>query len=184
MAATKTTGRRPRLTRRREDYLEAVFELVRRDGFARVRDIARRTGVSKSSVTAALRQLSRAELVHYDPYQMVTLTARGEALAREVRRRHNTIRDFLREVLSIDPETAEANACRMEHVVDEKVLHRLSMLAEFVQDRPDRGGEWLGDFLAFCRAQDSRESPPAAADLPASRRQAARRRNLRQESKE
>ena len=143
------------LTRRLEDYLEAVFDLVRRDGFARVRDIASRTHVSKSSVTAALRQLCLSGLVHHDPYEVVTLTARGETLAEEIRRKHNTLRGFLEQVLNIDGETAEANACRMEHVVDDKVLRRLSMLAEFARGHPARSGDWLAGFSAYCREQDS-----------------------------
>ena len=144
------------LSRRLEDYLEAVFDLVRRDGFARVRDIASRTHVSKSSVTAALRQLCLSGLVHHDPYEVVTLTDRGETLAEELRRKHNTLRGFLEQVLNIDGETADANACRMEHVVDDQVLRRLRMLAEFARDRPARSRDWLADFSAYCREQDAR----------------------------
>lgn len=143
------------LTRRLEDYLEAVFDLVRRDGFARVRDIASRTHVSKSSVTAALRQLCLSGLVHHDPYEAVTLTARGEILAEQLRRKHNTLRGFLEQVLNIDGETADANACRMEHVVDDQVLRRLRMLAEFARDHPVDSGDWLAGFSAYCREQDS-----------------------------
>ena len=151
------------LTRRREDYLEAVFELVHSGGFARVRDIASRAHVSKSSVTAALKQLSQAGLVHYDPYEMVTLTDRGEALAEKIRGRHDTLRQFLEGVLDIDAETADANACRMEHVVDEEVLRRLAMLAEFVEQCPLHGGDWLDGFSAYCRRREGQAGPGRGA---------------------
>ena len=47
-----------------EDYLEGIIVLVRRDRVARVRDIAGRMGVGMSSVTAALKSLSKRKLVN------------------------------------------------------------------------------------------------------------------------
>ncbi len=145
-----------KLTRRLEDYLEAVWELVRRDGVARVRDIAARTKVSKSSVTAALKQLAQADLVHYDPYQLVTLTRRGKAAAKTIRGKHDALRRFLVDVLDVDPATADANACRMEHVVDNQVLRRLKMLVEFIQESSPHGEDRLDRFSAYCRQRESR----------------------------
>jgi DtxR family Mn-dependent transcriptional regulator len=155
-----------RLTRRREDYLEAVFELAARDGVARVRDIALRTRVSKSSVTAALKQLARAGLIEHDPYQLVRLTPRGHALAGQVRRKHDVLRGFLVEVLSIEPPRAEANACRMEHVVDDQVLRRLVLLSEFLRDRPPPVADWVERFAAYCRKHDSSRAADSAPDRP------------------
>lgn len=146
------------LTRRLEDYLEAVSVLVGRDGVARVRDIAARTEVSKSSVTAALRHLSASRLVRYDPYQLVTLTPRGEELGQQIRRKHETLRQFLVNVLNIEPGKAEANACRMEHVVDDEVLQRVSLLAEFAQERQPDSGDWLDRFLTYCRRRESSDT--------------------------
>lgn len=145
MAETKN-----KISRRQEDYLEAVLLLVRRDGVARVRDIAQRTRVSKPSVTAALRHLSREGLVRYDPYEWVTLTPRGQAVGGRISAKHDTLRSFLIHVLGVDAASAEENACRMEHVVDDRVLARLTQLAEFIQSRPqDR--RWLEEFAAYRR---------------------------------
>ena len=68
-----------RLTPSLEDYLETILLLVRRDRVARVRDIAGHMGVAMSSVTAALKSLSKRKLVNYDPYEVITLTASGRA---------------------------------------------------------------------------------------------------------
>ncbi len=143
--------RSTKLTRRLEDYLEAVLVLVRQDGVARVRDIAAATNVSKSSVTAALKHLSDDGLVNHDPYQFVTLTPRGTELAQEVLDKHDLLMSFLIDVLNIDPVAAEENACRMEHVVDDIVLEQMSALAEFIQDCPQGGPEWIKKFSNYCR---------------------------------
>ena len=110
--------------------MEAIWALQCEGGVARVRDIAARLDVGKSAVTAALKSLAKRKLVNYDPYQFITLTDRGRELAKEVARRHQVLRRFMTEILGLEAEVAEANACRMEHVVDNVVLQRLIDFAE------------------------------------------------------
>lgn len=139
------------LTPSQEDYLEAILQLVRRQRVARVRDIAKRLEVGMPSVTSALKALSKRKLVNYDPYQVITLTGRGREAAEEVVRRHELLREFFTNVLGLDGEAAEANACRMEHAVDAALLNRLSRFVEFIQCCPRAGNDWVAQFLAFCR---------------------------------
>lgn len=115
-----------------EDYLEAILELTVRDGNARVRDIAGRIGVAKSSVTVALRALSRAGLVNYEPYQLVTLTAKGRGLAEKICGRHRALRDFMIRVLGVGDVMADRNACRIEHAVEDSVMGRFSCFVGFM----------------------------------------------------
>jgi DtxR family Mn-dependent transcriptional regulator len=153
-----------KLSRRLEDYLEAVLVLIRRDGAARVRDIAARTEVSKSTVTAALKQLDAAGLVHHDPYQLVTLTDRGRAVAGEICHRHEALVEFLTEVLAVDAKQAEANACRMEHVLDDEVVDRLAVVTDIVSGDARRQRRWRRRLVAGRTAGDdpSRESSGAS----------------------
>ena len=113
-----------------EDYLETIFHLVEEAHVARVRDIAARMNVQMPSVTGALHSLAAKDLVNYDPYNYITLTPRGDALAREVVRRHEVLTRFLADFLGLDQETAERNACHMEHAIEPVVLQRL---VEFVE---------------------------------------------------
>ncbi len=122
-----------------EDYLEAISRLVLKNGIARVRDIAQMLSVHKSTVTAALKSLADKGLVNYAPYEMTTLTPRGSELALEVIGRHEVIRRFLADVLRIDKDAADANACRMEHVMDRDVLRRLAQFAERIRTHDQRG---------------------------------------------
>ncbi len=142
--------RAKKLTASQEDYLEAIYDLVRDGGVARVRDIAGRVGVGMPSVTAALKGLAKRGLVNYDPYQVVTLSHRGASLAEEVHRRHGLLRRFLVEVLGLEGERAEENACRMEHALDATVLDRFEAFVDYIDRCPELGPQWLGDFRAFC----------------------------------
>jgi DtxR family Mn-dependent transcriptional regulator len=133
-----------------EDYLETIYDLVERHRVARVRDISARMSVNMSSVTGALRQLSSYNLVHYEPYEVITLTEAGRAHARELVRRHNVLKNFLLNVLSLDRAVAEDTAHRMEHAVDAETLERLVRFAEFVERCPRGGREWIESFQTFC----------------------------------
>jgi len=133
-----------------EDYLEAIYYLVEENQVARVRDISARVGVNMSSVTGALKQLSSYDLVHYEPYEVITLTETGLARAKEQVRRHTILRNFLLNVLSLDQAVAEVNADRMEHAVDAETLERLVRFAEFVERCPRGGREWIERFRTFC----------------------------------
>ncbi len=144
------TSKQKQLTASMEDYLEAILYLVRRKQVARVRDIADRVGVGMSSVSTALKSLAKRELVNYDPYEAITLTTRGWEVAEGVSQRHHLLRRFLTDVLGLDSETADANACRMEHAVDDALLDRLMHFSVFIRTCPRAGRPWIENFMQTC----------------------------------
>ena len=85
-----------------EDYLEAIFRIVQEKQAARAKDIGKHLEVSRSSVTGALHALADRELINYAPYDVITLTDKGQALAEDVVRRHEVLRDFFVKVLTAD----------------------------------------------------------------------------------
>jgi DtxR family transcriptional regulator, Mn-dependent transcriptional regulator len=129
-------GAAKKLTPSLEDYLEAVLGLIQAGSVARVRDIARTLGVGMPSVCVALRALAGRGLVNYDPYQVITLTARGHKQAELIHHRHHVLQEFLGEVLGLKPNVAQANACRIEHAIDDYVLDRLLHVVQFVRACP------------------------------------------------
>ncbi|MDD2374560.1 MAG: metal-dependent transcriptional regulator [Eubacteriales bacterium] len=107
------------LTPASEDYLEAILLLSDDEGRVRSVDIAEHLHVSKASVSKAIGILKQAELISHDHYGLIQLTAEGKIRAREIMQRHTMLKRFLTEVLHIDEETAEQDACRMEHAISE-----------------------------------------------------------------
>jgi len=132
-----------------EDYLETIFVLQRRNAVARVKDIAQKLGVLSGTVTSALHTLADRELINYKPYSFITLTPKGENIAKEVHRRHTVIKDFLQCVLLLDEDKAEENACRMEHAVDKAVVNRLVQFIDYIYQCPRTGEEWISRFSTF-----------------------------------
>ncbi|HCW92329.1 MAG TPA: metal-dependent transcriptional regulator [Flexistipes sinusarabici] len=115
-----------------EDYLETIFILQNEGKSARSKDISEKLSVKKSSVTNALQLLSEGGYINYNKYSEVTLTDKGMKYAREVYKRHETIKEFFEHVLQVDSELAEENACKIEHVIDKKVFDKLSCFLEFI----------------------------------------------------
>ncbi len=130
------------LTASMEDYLEAIYHIVRKKQAARAKDIARRLAVNNSSVTGALRTLSEKGFINYAPYDVITLTAKGRQHAEDVVRRHEALMDFFTKVLCVDEQEASDAACKMEHAVSRTILDRLIRFVEFLEICP-RGGESL-----------------------------------------
>lgn len=113
------------LTFSMENYLEAVYELSRDGRGSRVSDIAVRMNVSKASVNNAMNVLAKKGLVENEKYREITLTEEGEALAKLTADKHAIIRRFLIEVLGIDPETADSDACAIEHVISSRSVKKM-----------------------------------------------------------
>jgi len=138
-----------KLTSSLEDYLEAILGLTVNSGHAHVRDIARRLGVGKPAVTAALKVLASRKLVNYAPYKPITLTKRGLAAGEVVRRRHDVLKDFMISILGLDEDSADSNACRVEHAIDSDFRKRLGMFAEYIHQAPPKYQKWIADFANF-----------------------------------
>ena len=133
-----------------EDYLETIFLLESEHKAARPKDIASNLNVQRASVTGALQSLSEKGLVNYQPYSAVTLTSEGFRVATKVVHRHRVLAEFLQTFLQLAPEVAEANACRLEHDIDDETLERLIAFIKFVQQCPRTGEDWLQAFTRFC----------------------------------
>ena len=117
------------MTQSLEDYLEMV-SFLSDDGEVRVTDIASRLGVSKPSVLTALRTLEEQGLLEHERYRRVNLTREGVRQAADIRERHSTLTTFLQDIIGVSAETAEKDACKMEHLLSEETLKKIKTLVK------------------------------------------------------
>ncbi len=97
-----------------EDYLETILLLSRRLSEVRSIDIANEMNYSKPSVSVAMKNLRNRQYITVSEDGYIRLTATGQSLAETVYERHSLLSHWLTS-LGVDPETASADACRMEH---------------------------------------------------------------------
>lgn len=117
------------MTQSLEDYLETVYVLIDGGGVACVRDVAKSLGVKMPSVVKALRELKSLGLVIQEPYSDILLTEKGRRVARAVLGRHRLLGRFLRK-LGVSRKAADADACRMEHILSAETLERIREFTE------------------------------------------------------
>jgi len=125
-----------------EDYLESIIMLREGKEAVRVSQMSKALGVKMPSVTSALKKLSQQGLVEHQRYGRARLTPDGERIAKDVLRRHEALRRFVTEILNVDPEIAEADACKMEHSISPVTQKKLAKFIEFVLSRPKVPPEW------------------------------------------
>ena len=115
-----------------EDYLGAILVQEIRHDSDKVRstDIARHLGVSRPSVSRAMSILKAEGYVEMETYGDVSLTAKGRAVAEEVYDRHRMLTRFLRDILGVDREIAEHDACLIEHDISSQSMQKLT---EFIR---------------------------------------------------
>ena len=104
-----------------EDYLESILVLSQKGGGVRSVDIAARLGVSKPSVSHAMKLLREDGYIAMDRYGTVTLLEKGAEIANRIYERHTVLTKML-EGLGVPSDIARADACKMEHLVSEETF--------------------------------------------------------------
>ena len=107
-----------------EDYLEAILILKKKSGMVRSVDLARHMGYSKPSISHAVGVLKDGGFVTVDREGYLHLTETGKEIAVKIYERHCVLTSGLIN-LGVDPEQAEQDACRMEHVVSDESFQKL-----------------------------------------------------------
>ena len=138
-----------------EDYLEAIFNLVDKSdsSVAHSTDIAKMLGVSKPSVTGALKILKKKGLANYKPYDCVTLTKAGQRSAAKIVQKHDILKSFFVDVLGVGENVAQQAACKAEHALGPKVISRLLCFIEFVMQKGKDGYDLSSKFREFCKGR-------------------------------
>ena len=112
-----------------EDYLEAVLVLQKEKGMVRSVDLARHMGFSKPSISHAVGVLKNGGFLTVDEDGYLHLTEDGREVAENIYERHQFFTEQLVAV-GVDRETAERDACRIEHAISEETFQKLKASVE------------------------------------------------------
>ena len=107
-----------------EDYLEAVLMLQKKNGMVRSIDLARHMEVSKPSISRAVAILQEGGFLTVDSDYFLHLTEAGQEVAGKIYERHLFFTEQLM-AAGVDRETAEQDACRIEHDISAETYERL-----------------------------------------------------------
>ncbi len=108
-----------------ENYLETILILKNKKGFVRSVDVATELGFSKPSISRAMGILKDNGYITIESSGNILFTPEGLLLAQNIYERHLLISEFLIKSLGIDSETAENDACRIEHVISDSTFQKI-----------------------------------------------------------
>ena len=112
------------ILRASEDYLETMLMMKEKHGYVRSIDVAEFLGVTKPSVSYATKRLRESGHITMDKDGLITLTDTGMAVASSMLDRHKTLTAFLIDI-GVDKETAEADACKIEHDISQQTFEAI-----------------------------------------------------------
>lgn len=107
-----------------EDYLEMILMLREQKGYARSIDIAAALGVTKPSVSFAMKKLRENGYILMDEGSYITLTEAGQEIAQRIYDRHKALTAFLIQI-GVEEKTAREDACKIEHDISDMTFHAI-----------------------------------------------------------
>ncbi len=107
-----------------EDYLETILFLQEKNGYVRSVDIAQDRGLSKPSVSVAMKKLRENGYIQMDRDGSIKLLEPGYEIARRTAERHHLLTTLFI-AIGVDPETAEDDACKIEHDLSSETFDRI-----------------------------------------------------------
>ncbi len=118
-----------------EDYLEAILKLSSRRGYARSVDVANELGVTKPSVSVAMKKLHENGYIDFDENGFLLMTDAGREVAEKTYRKHLLLTGIL-QAIGVESETAEKEACKIEHDISDRTYE---LLAEYYDNHMKSG---------------------------------------------
>lgn len=131
-------------------HLMAIDELFGRLGYARVSDVARQLNITRGSVSISLKPLKEAGLIEQDENRHLRLSGRGQKLVDQIKAKRLLMKRLFSEVLGVEAEQAEIDACKLEHLISGMTAQKLISLFKFF----DSGNPAVGVFLSAFRQFD------------------------------
>ena len=107
-----------------EMYLESILQLQQKQGNVRSVDISEYMGYSKPSISRAVGLLKNGGYINVDSDGLITLTESGHEIAQKIYERHTVLTRLLIR-LGVSPETAAADACKIEHNLSDETFEAL-----------------------------------------------------------
>ncbi len=116
-----------------ENYLETILILQKRNGEVRSVDIAEELGYTKASISRAVGILKDSGYIAVGSGGRIEFTDKGQSAAEAIYQRHCRIGRFLEYTLDLDHDTADRDACRIEHIISQETFDRIKAFVQSAQ---------------------------------------------------
>ncbi len=120
-----------------KDYIKTIYSLKNRHKCVHSVDVANEMGFSKASVSVAMANLRKNDIIEMKKGGEIDFTVNGKRIADDIYERHMILSKFLQAVAGVDQTTAEGDADIMEHYISESTYNGIR---RFVDSDPAAAG--------------------------------------------
>ncbi|MDE6138638.1 MAG: metal-dependent transcriptional regulator [Candidatus Gastranaerophilales bacterium] len=139
------------LTESLEKYLLAIYEIVKENQAARVKDVSNYLKIGGPATSDAVKTLAARGFINYVPYGIITITSKGKARAEAKIKRHRTISNFLEQVLMVDSDRVHESAMQVEYAMSEDVLDKFVTFLTFMDKCSCKEPKWVNSYKYFAQ---------------------------------
>ncbi len=126
------------LTHSMAHYLLTIHKLKEEKGYARVTDIAKELGLTKGSVSTALNNLKKRELVVEDESKFLSLSKLGHDEVHRILSVRTLMYYFMKDILKVDDDVAHKDSCLVEHLLSDETREGLFNFLKQVAEKPEK----------------------------------------------
>ncbi len=120
-----------------EDYIEQIYLLINKKGYARVSDIAEALSVHPSSVTKMVQKLDKDDYLNYEKYRGLMLTNKGKKIGKRLVERHELLEKFLY-LIGVNEDKIYEDVEGIEHHLSWNSIDRIGDLVYYFESDPRR----------------------------------------------
>ncbi|MGN0014422.1 MAG: metal-dependent transcriptional regulator [Candidatus Gastranaerophilaceae bacterium] len=146
MTKAKEKQQKQELTESLEKYLLAIYEIIKVNTAARVKDVSNYLNIGGPATSDAVKTLAERGFINYVPYGIITITEKGKNKAEEKIRRHHTIENFLEKVLFVENKKVEASARQIEYSMPTDVLDKFINFLTFMEKCTCKEPKWINSY--------------------------------------
>ncbi|NOX36550.1 MAG: metal-dependent transcriptional regulator [Calditrichaeota bacterium] len=130
-------------------HLMAIAQLLSDRGYARVSDVARTLGITRGSASITLKALKEKGYVMEDENKFLFLTEKGDRLSHAIQSTRKILIKFLQDVLQVQPDQAEIDACKVEHLISEETGKKLLSFLKFLFSSDSTARAFLDAYRSY-----------------------------------
>jgi len=137
-------------------HLMTIYDLLQRNGYARVTDVARSLEITRGSASITLKALKERGLVREDENKFLRLSEEGQRISHSIQSMRKIFKKFLIRVLDVDADQAEIDACKIEHLLSPETGSKLFSFLKFLSTdgkEVKRFIQAFGDYKCTCTGE-------------------------------
>ena len=130
-------------------HLMTIYDLLDKHGYARVTDVARSLEITRGSASITLKALKEKGFVQEDENKFLRLSEEGERISHSIQSIRRIFQKFLIDVLRVEPEQAEIDACKIEHLLSRETGTKLLNFMSYLSSESNSVKKFLREYRDY-----------------------------------